>query len=42
MKEAARGMMNQKEMYKYQDMIDLPHPVSRTHPPMPVADRAAQ
>lgn len=42
MKEAARGMMNQKEMYKYQDMIDLPHPVSRTHPPMPAADRAAQ
>ena len=42
MKEAARGMMNQKEMYKYQDMIDLPHHVSRTHPPMPIQDRAAQ
>ncbi len=27
---------------KYEDMISLPHPVSRNHPPMPVGDRAAQ
>ena len=27
---------------KYEDIISLPHPVSRLHPPMPVGDRAAQ
>lgn len=42
MSQAVRSMMNHKDMYKYQDMIELPHPVSRTHPPMPVLDRAAQ
>ncbi|MCI6012558.1 MAG: hypothetical protein PUK54_03125 [Firmicutes bacterium] len=26
----------------YDDIIELPHPVSRTHPQMPVSDRAAQ
>lgn len=29
-------------MSKYDDMINLPHHRSRTHPHMPVADRAAQ
>ena len=27
---------------KYDDIINLPRPVSRNHPPMPMADRAAQ
>ena len=27
---------------KYQDIIDLPHYVSKTRPPMPMSDRAAQ
>ena len=26
----------------YDDIIDLPHPVSRRHPQMPLSDRAAQ
>lgn len=29
-------------MERYEDIINLPHPVSKTHPQMPVADRAAQ
>ena len=32
----------QEDPHRYEDMLDLPHPVSRTHPPMPVKDRAAQ
>lgn len=34
---------NQKyEDGRYDDIIDLPHPVSARHPQMPLADRAAQ
>ena len=32
----------QEDPHRYEDMLDLPRPVSRTHPPMPVKDRAAQ
>lgn len=28
--------------YNYDDMINLPHPVSKKHPQMPLYDRAAQ
>lgn len=28
--------------HQYDDIIDLPHPVSQRHPQMPLADRAAQ
>ncbi len=30
------------ERHRYDDIIDLPRPVSKTHSPMPSADRAAQ
>ena len=33
---------NQSDRHRYDDIIDLPHHVSRTHPGMPAKDRAAQ
>ncbi len=34
--------LNSQEMDKYQDMVHLPHHMSKTHAHMPVQDRAAQ
>lgn len=32
----------QKDPHRYDDMLDLSHPVSKKHKQMPVSDRAAQ
>lgn len=35
-------MSGLKNLHRYDDIIDLPHPVSTKHPRMPLADRATQ
>lgn len=32
----------QQDPHRYDDMLDLPHPVSKKHKQMPLLDRAAQ
>lgn len=34
--------MNLRDDYRYDDIINLPHPVSKKHPRMALIDRAAQ
>ena len=42
MRKETNKFMNPEEMHKYDDILEMPHHVSRSRPQMPVADRAAQ
>lgn len=38
----ASSPAGENDVHRYDDMINLPHHVSKVHPQMPLADRAAQ
>ena len=40
--EIRRDRMGAPGAFPYEDIVDLPHPVSRRHKPMPLLNRAAQ
>lgn len=42
MDRGTQQLRKYKDIHKYDDMINLAHHVSKTHPHMPVRDRAAQ
>ncbi len=42
MKDNRNQFMDQRNMHRYDDIIQLPRPVSKNHPQMPISDRAAQ
>ena len=37
-----KTMKNNHTAHPYEDIMHLPRPVSKTHPQMPIADRASQ
>lgn len=42
MNETNRSAGTKRDEHRYDDLVDLPHHVSATHPHMPLRDRAAQ